>query len=75
METTTWSGISLIIGLGSLLLGLVAFVAWVWSLIHAVTNGGLSDGEKILWVLLIIFLPVLGMILYFFIGRPKKRGG
>ena len=28
-------------------------------------RGPLSTEKKILWVLLIIFLPVLGMILYF----------
>lgn len=26
---------------------------------------------KIVWILVIIFLPVLGLILYFFLGREK----
>jgi hypothetical protein len=73
--TTTWGGISLIVGLASLLFGLLMLIAWVWMLVHAVTNGGLSDTEKVVWVLLIVLLPLLGMILYFFIGRPKKRSG
>ncbi len=51
--------------------GLAAFVFWIWMLIHAITNNGLSGAEKILWVLLLIFLHFLGAILYFFIGRPK----
>ena len=77
METTAanYNILGLLIGLGAVLLGLAAFGAWVWMLVHAVTNRGLSDGEKILWVLLIVFLPLLGVILYFFIGRPKKPGG
>ena len=77
METTAanYNILGLLIGLGAMLLGLAAFVAWVWMLVHAITNRGLSDGEKILWVLLIVFLPLLGVILYFFIGRPKKPGG
>ena len=53
------------------LLGLLAFIIWLWLLIHAIKNKGLSDGEKICWVLAIIFLPVIGPVLYFFIGRPK----
>jgi hypothetical protein len=40
-------------------------------LIHAITNKGLGDGEKIAWVLVIIFLPFIGSVIYFFIGRPK----
>jgi len=43
-------------------------------LIDAIGNKGLSDGERIVWVLVIIFLPLLGSILYFFIGRAKGPG-
>ena len=57
-----------------LLIGLLGFVFWLWMLIHAITNKGLSDGEKILWVLVIILIPLVGSIIYFFIGRPKGRG-
>lgn len=54
-------------------LGLACFAFWLWMLIHAITNKGLPDGEKIVWVLVIIFLPFIGSIIYFFIGRPKGR--
>ena len=53
--------------------GLACLAFWLWMLIHSITNKGLSDGEKIAWVLVIIFLPFIGSILYFFIGRPKGR--
>jgi hypothetical protein len=43
-------------------------------LIHAITNKGLQDVEKIVWVLVIIFLPLLGSIIYFFVGKPKGEG-
>jgi len=52
-------------------LGLACFAFWLWMLVHGITNKGLADGEKIVWVLVIIFLPLIGSILYFFIGRPK----
>jgi hypothetical protein len=50
---------------------LMVFVFWIWMLIHAVTNKGLGDGEKIAWVLVIFFLHFIGALIYFFIGRPK----
>lgn len=53
------------------LVGLASFAFWLWMLIHAITNKGLPDGERIVWVLVIIFLPFIGSIIYFFIGRPK----
>ena len=52
-------------------IGIACFAFWVWMLIHAITNKALADGEKIVWVLVIVFLPLLGSILYFFIGRPR----
>ena len=55
------------------IIGLACFGFWLWMLVHAITNKGLSDGEKIAWVLVIIFLPFLGSILYFFLGRSKGR--
>ena len=66
-----------VFGLFALLIGaalsLAGFAFWLWMLIHAITNKGLGDGEKIVWVLVIIFLPFIGSIIYFFIGRPKAN--
>ena len=53
------------------LFGLAGFAFWVWMLVHAITNKGLGDGEKVGWVLAIIFLPFIGSVIYFFVGRPR----
>jgi Phospholipase_D-nuclease N-terminal len=58
-----------------LLFGIIAvgiLIFWIWMLIDAIQNKGLSDGEKIGWVLAIVFLHIIGAILYFFIGHPKR---
>lgn len=75
MQNATEIGASLVGILVLLFVALISlglFVLWIWMLIHAITNPGLRDTEKVLWVILIILLPFLGPILYFFIGRPKK---
>jgi hypothetical protein len=54
-------------------LALALFAFWVWMLISAVQNKGLSDGEKIAWVLVIALLHLLGAIIYFFVGHPKRK--
>jgi hypothetical protein len=51
---------------------LASFVFWIWMLIHAIQNKGLSDGEKIAWVLVILFVHLLGALIYFLVGRPKQ---
>ncbi len=67
-----------IVGLLVLLMGgvvaLLCFVFWIWMLIHAITNKGLKDTDKIIWVLVVLFLHVLGALIYFFVGRPKATG-
>ena len=52
--------------------GLLVFAFWIWMLIDAIQNKGLTDGEKIGWVLAVLFLHFIGALLYFFIGRQKK---
>lgn len=54
-------------------LAVLAFVFWIWMLIDAIQNKGLSEGEKIGWVLAIVFLHFLAALLYFFIGHPKRK--
>jgi Phospholipase_D-nuclease N-terminal len=70
------------IGLGILELFLVLFLAplalltfafWIWMLVHAITNDGLTDIEKLIWVIVILFTHFIGAIIYFFVGRPKRR--
>ena len=55
-------------------IGLALFAFWIWMLIHAITNKGLTDAEKIIWVLVVLFLHALGALIYFFVGRPKAGG-
>ena len=54
-----------------LALALMAF--WIWMLVSAVQNQGLTEGEKIAWVLVIVFLHWLGAIIYYFVGHPKRN--
>jgi Phospholipase_D-nuclease N-terminal len=39
----------------------------------SVLKSSADSGTKILWALLIIFLPVLGMVLYFLMGPGRRK--
>ena len=54
-------------------ISLAAFAFWIWMLVHAIQNKGLTDGEKVGWVLAIALVHFLGALLYFFFGRPKAK--
>ena len=52
-------------------IALAIFAFWIWMLVHAIQNKGLTDGERTGWVLAIALVHVLGAIIYFFVGRSK----
>ena len=54
-------------------IAIVAFAFWIWMLIHAITNKGLTDTEKLVWVLVVLFTHFIGALIYFFVGRPKQN--
>jgi len=60
------SGIGGLLGLLVLVLDIVAIVS--------VLRGRSDPGRKLLWVVVIVLLPVIGMILYFLMGRSAADG-
>ena len=52
-------------------LSLAIFAFWLWMLIDCIRNQALSDGEKVGWTLVIIFLHALGALVYLLAGRKK----
>ncbi|MDD2046521.1 PLDc N-terminal domain-containing protein [Pseudomonas putida] len=53
------------------LVGLIILVLDIWAIIN-VLKSGVGLGPKILWILLILLLPVLGLIIWAIAG---PRGG
>jgi len=52
------------------MLGLVILVLDVVGIIDAVKSS-MTTGKKALWIILILVIPILGLVLYYFIGRKK----
>ena len=67
------TGLGLALMLGLTLIGLLIFALWVWMLVDAITNQGLNNAERLAFVLLVFFLPFIGSLVYFFVGRPKRK--
>ena len=49
------------------LIGLVILILDIIAII-GIVQSGLSGGMKLVWILIVLFLPVIGMILWFLIG-------
>lgn len=56
----------------ALLFAVAAFVFWIWMLVDCLQNEPSSSNDKLLWLLVIIFLHALGALLYYLIRRPDR---
>jgi hypothetical protein len=50
--------------------GLLLLAADVWAIIN-IAQSSVSNEKKALWIVLVLLLPLLGLILWFFLG-PKS---
>jgi hypothetical protein len=48
-------------------LGLLILIADVWAIVN-IAQSSASTGKKVLWIVLVLVLPVLGLILWFLLG-------
>jgi hypothetical protein len=53
------------------LLGLLILIADVWAIVNIVQSTA-STGRKVLWIVLVIVFPIIGLIVWFLLG-PRGR--
>lgn len=58
-----WSLLFLI----GIVLSLVLGVLYLVSIIHVLINDGIGFFRKVLWIIVLLMIPVLGMILYYLV--------
>ena len=49
------------------ILGLLVLIGDVWAII-SIFQSGASNEKKALWIVLVVLLPLLGLILWYFLG-------
>ena len=52
--------------------GLIVLIADVWAIVN-IFQSSADTGSKVLWTVIVILLPVLGFILWFFFGPKTAR--
>ena len=53
-------------------LGLLILVADIWAIIN-IFQSAVSNEKKLIWIVAVVLLPVLGLILWFFLGPRNGR--
>ncbi len=52
--------------------GLIVLVADIWAIVN-IFQSGADTGGKVIWTVVVILLPVLGFILWYFLGPKSGR--
>ena len=52
--------------------GILVLVADIWAIVN-IFQSNASTERKVLWTVLVILLPVLGFILWYFLGPKTSR--
>jgi hypothetical protein len=50
--------------------GLIVLIADVWAIVN-IAQSAADTGKKVLWIVVVLVLPILGVILWYFLG-PKS---
>ncbi len=58
-----------LLGQGTLIIG---SIFWAWTLFECVTKEPADNNDKIAWLLFIIFVPLFGALVYYFVRRPER---
>lgn len=53
------------------LFGLILLIVDIWAIVKTVGSSA-STGTKVLWVVVIVLLPLLGLILWFLFGPSRS---
>jgi hypothetical protein len=54
------------------IVGLIILIADIWAILNVIQSGA-STGGKVLWILLILVLPIVGLLIWLVAG-PRNRG-
>lgn len=58
-------------GIGGIF-GLLILILDVWAIVN-IAQSGAPTGNKVLWIVLVLLLPVLGLILWALLGPRSSR--
>jgi Phospholipase_D-nuclease N-terminal len=54
--------------------GIAVFITifWLYTLVDCLTKESSEGNDKLVWTLVIILVPLIGSLLYYFVRRPER---
>lgn len=65
-------GLFQLFGIGMNGLASLATIFWIWVLIDCLVKEPSDSNDKVAWTLFILFVPLIGSLVYYFVRRPER---
>lgn len=56
------------------LFGLLVLAGDIWAILN-IAQSSASNEKKLVWILVVVLLPLLGLVLWYFLGPRQGRAG
>ena len=64
----------IILILAAVVLAVCAFIFWIVMIVDCAKRKFKGDTEKVVWILILIFLGIIGALIYYFVVKqPSKK--
>lgn len=73
MESGIFLVVWVIVMIFSVAISLAAVAFWIWMLVDVIQNDKDEDGQKVVWILVVVFGSTLGAIVYLAARRQPRR--
>jgi hypothetical protein len=72
MNTLAFAGVPGAAELLLIIIILLTYIFWIWSIIDCATKEPSEGNDKVIWILVIVLLHWLGSLIYCIARRPKR---
>ncbi len=57
---------------GITLIAIISSIFWIWAIVDCAVNEPSGGNDKIIWLLVIIFVHFVGALIYYIVRRPER---
>ncbi|PWJ39344.1 PLDc N-terminal domain-containing protein [Sediminitomix flava] len=68
-------GIGLIFWTLLLFFSLPITILWIYVIVDILRSNHFDSNTRLMWIIIAVFVPVMGSILYLIMGKDKSRSG
>jgi prolipoprotein diacylglyceryltransferase len=54
------------------IIAILGSIFWIWMIVDCATNEPSGSNDKIVWLLVIIFVHFVGALIYYLVRRPER---